>query len=121
MKKPTLEEFIQDMGQRPWSLYVTHPGFKPIYVRRGPCFVNNEYQHGIVTLANIEAKKPGSGCFRQLVEFLKSKNLSIYVECVQTDEFHDILIHMGFKKCNQAGGRNYFLDNGQARSQNEQV
>lgn len=107
----TLEQFIEGMGKRPWSEYVTFPGFEPIYVRRGPCFIGGGYQDNILTIANITAKKKNKGNFRKLVQYVQSKGLSILVENVLTEEFIAKLIHMGFRQVNEnrCGGPPCFL------------
>jgi hypothetical protein len=100
----TLDEFISSRVDNlkvfPRNAYVTHPRWKHIYVRVNPRMIDGVMQPMVIDLANIEAKKPGSGAFRALVTHLQETypKVPIYVEQVQTDSFAAILLHMGFKQ-----------------------
>ena len=79
--------------------YLEHPDFSTLYVRVTTRYINNQYVKTI-DLANLEAKNPGNGSFKKLVNYLLDKypEYTLYVECVLTERFQKGLIKMGFTK-----------------------
>jgi hypothetical protein len=113
MAMPTLEEFISQMGERPWSLYVKHVDFHHLYVRRGPFYANGTFHTGVVCLANIQAKFPGHGAFTDLVTSLNARGFCVAVECVQNERFCKKLEALGFQRTKESKSPpTYFLSGG---------
>lgn len=101
----TLKEFLSPQHVRPRNLYVKFPGFRELYVRKGPYYIRTdttaEYKETI-QIANVTARKPGSGAFRKLISFLEENcpERVIVVECAHGD-LQDICRHMGFEEINK--------------------
>lgn len=111
--KPTLDEFLAT-PEWPFSLYVIHPDFKDLYVRKTSVIVHLEDVSSIcdrvVTIANIVSHKPGQGSFARLVEDLVKRDLAVYVECAN-EEFGHKLLRMGFVMCSFCeGSQNYVFN-----------
>ncbi len=77
---------------------VTFPGWRRLYVRYGRIYKDGAYVDGVITLANIEAKVTGKGTFRKLVAYLRETypDAGIQTECVETQQFCEGLVRMGF-------------------------
>lgn len=101
----TLEKFLSPEHVRPRNLYVKFPGFKDLYVRKGPYLIRTEtfkdYCESI-QIANVTASRPGNGAFRELIDFLEQNypQYVILVECVHGD-LQDICRHMDFVEINK--------------------
>jgi hypothetical protein len=94
------------------SEYVSHPGFSSFYVRYGDCFVDGERLHHVLTIASIEAKKPGKGTFTNFVNRQHRNGQDVYVECVQNPRFRVWLEYHGFKQVNIGNSANHYFRKG---------
>lgn len=105
MKQPTLEEFIAAYGTRKYmpNLYVREKGFKQIYVRITPRWIDGAWRDPTLDLANIEATYPGKGTFTRLVERLRREHpaMTLFVESVLNRRFHAKLESLGFTRVGQ--------------------
>lgn len=110
----TLDEFIESWGGWPNNCWVHQPGFRSLYVRRGRVgFVIDGvfyWCEPCLTIAVVEADKPGSGAFTNLVKELRERPLAIYVENAQELRFQRKLLSLGFVEVNQCTGRHYVLN-----------
>jgi hypothetical protein len=97
---PTLEEFVADFKKRPWNSYVKFPGFSDLYVRKGQVYINGEWCYNTLTIANVQASKPGTGAFSNLVKQIRSWGMGIHVENATAPKFDLKLKHLGFERCN---------------------
>lgn len=98
----TLDEFItrtHDINRYTSNSYVTEPGFKTLYVRRGPRYFDIEW-YDTLDIASIEACHPGQSTFKALITRLRREYplLTLYVENVQTERFEAGLVRMAFRK-----------------------
>lgn len=103
---PTLDGFIcERLGKRIGNSYVTHPGWRTLYIRVGPRYVAEKQWPAVIDLANIEAEEYGQGTFKKLVAHLREsyRECGIYVESVLTSQFREGLIRMGFMVIAQYG------------------
>lgn len=96
MRLRTLDEFIQNTENSRGNAYVNEPGFKELYVRRGPRFLDGRVIDNVLDIARITAREPGKGTFTQLSERLLSKGIPLYVECVLNPRFAGKLRALGF-------------------------
>jgi hypothetical protein len=102
IKRPTLDEFITATLKDPLGAsraYVKEAGFERLYVRLNGRFVDDGIRWPTLDLANLAAKKPGSGTFTALVERLRHTypQMTLYVESVPEARFQAKLRRMGFK------------------------
>jgi len=101
--EPALDDFIaprlSDLRMFPRNAYVKYPGWKSLYVRVSQRIYNHEMLT-VIDLANLEALKYGKGTFRNLVTHLQKTypSTAIYVEQVQTTQFEEGLVRIGFKR-----------------------
>lgn len=98
---PSLEDFLGDAWpKRLHSVYVFHPEFRDLYLRRHDRIVTIDSSRylcsRVVTIANIVAFKTGTGSFTRLVQHLVSLGYAVCVECVLEDRFSEKLKSMGF-------------------------
>lgn len=81
------------------NAWVYHPDFSQLYIR--VCFrlLEDEYRK-CIDVANIEAKNPGNGAFRNFLQYTAEKypEYSIYVENVMSKRFAQGLLKLGFKR-----------------------
>jgi hypothetical protein len=113
MSLPTIDEFLA-ADDRPSNIYVDHPGFDDLYIRKSRIFVRIEgregcWCHPVIQVANVTASSPGSGAFTSLVDFLLERDLAIYVENAHP-RFGQKLLRMGFIPVNQCGGNCFLLN-----------
>jgi hypothetical protein len=96
----TLDEFIEATTTRrfPRNAYVSHPGFKELYVRRTKRLLNGEWFEHVLDIARVEVRRPGQGTFKNLVTSLLDRGIPVYVECVQNTWFAEKLEEMGFTR-----------------------
>lgn len=114
---PTIFEFIEKQKRDSYyrinaNGYVKAEGFKSVYVRFGPKYIDYRYYTDVLDLANIVADRPRKGSFNKLVEIIKQRypTVSIYVENVIDPEFGNALIRKGFEEVRTGYGFNsYFL------------
>jgi hypothetical protein len=101
MALPTLDQFIaQAVDKWPHNSYVREPGFASLYVRISRRYIEGKTRT-MLDIANVTAKKPGSGAFTKLIKKLSRKHpeLGIFVECVLNPRFGTMLENkLGFKK-----------------------
>lgn len=86
-------------SQFPRNADVYHPAFPVLYVRLGPRWLGPDLGvEWCLQIARIEARRRGQGSFKRLIAELRSSfpTLPIYVELVQSDQFADGLLRMGF-------------------------
>lgn len=112
---PTLEGFLKTKQNWPKNSYVRYPGFKNLYVRKGDIGVqlNGEEFYrctNVVTIASVDAARPGKGAFTGLVKHLVDQEYAIYVENVHNERFRVKLKQLGFVKVNEEAGPNYLLN-----------
>jgi hypothetical protein len=101
----TIEEFMQD-DQPIRNKWLKHPEFKALYVRKGKMIYYfkgdlRDKEHKIdkvIQLANFEAKKPGTGAFSRLLNWLRVRypEHTIYVENALEERFARHLLMIGF-------------------------
>ena len=97
MPLPQLNEFIS--GRKWGNSFIQHPDWRALYIR-----VTERYIHGkkvpTIDLASIEARMPGNGAFRRLVDHLHRTYMTrgIFVESVLTKRFAEGLKRMGFEE-----------------------
>lgn len=102
----TLEDYLKeyDTWRPTWffrSEYVTHPGWRLLYVRAGRAYIDGKWYDACFTLATIEAEEPGTGTFNTLITWFRERyNWPIIVECVQTPRFMSYLLRNGFVETN---------------------
>lgn len=108
MKLQTLDNFLISTSY-PWNAYVSFPGMKSLYVRRGGYPINDQIAQSTIQIASVESSKPGNGAFRKLIDHLESRysEMTIVVECVHSDLLAEILIHLGFERINVSSGRHF--------------
>lgn len=89
-----MDELIKKKRGNAWVVF---EGFHEIYVRVGKRYIGDQLVDTI-DLANLNAKNPGSGAFKNLVKYLEGTypEYTIYVESVLTQRFCDGLLRMGF-------------------------
>lgn len=99
----TLDEFIDHFMRQencawPTNAYVDEPGFKHLYVRITPRYIDGVKWPYVLDLANMETNKPGTGVFKAFIHRIREKypQLGLYVENVLNPQFRDGLIRMGF-------------------------
>mgnify|MGYP001290617166 CR=1 FL=1 len=87
------------------SEYVRHPDFSGLYVR---VYLASETRsesskHMTIVIANIAARKPGSGSWRRLIRSLRARYrlTPILVECVRNDDFAKHLMAHGWRHPNK--------------------
>jgi hypothetical protein len=111
--QPTLDQFIADWGKWPNNAWVKYPGLS-LYVRRGEIFVRDNNGEGrkvdCLTIASVEAKRPGKGIFTKLVENLKERGLAMYVENAHNPRLRRKLENLGFVRVNHSYGPNYLWE-----------
>jgi hypothetical protein len=91
------------------SAYVNYPGFSSFYVRYGDCCIDGERLLNVLTIANIEARKPGKGTFTNFIGRQHRIGQDVCVECVQNPRLRVWLEYHGFKRVNMTqGGDHYF-------------
>lgn len=113
----TLDEFITQESSR-WvrNAHVQEPDFNTLYVRWGYHRIGND--KGVAQcfdIANIEAKHPGKGAFKNLVKRIHKMlppKIPIYVECVMTEHFVQGLLRMGFRRLDSELPSDFVLDRG---------
>lgn len=72
----TLDQFIVDRNKDdsilaiPKSEYVAFPGFRSLYVRYGPRYINGVKTHFVLTISNIEAEQKGNHVVDKLIEHI---------------------------------------------------
>jgi hypothetical protein len=112
---PTLDQFLVT-GSYPSNGYIKHPDFKSLYIRKNPVIIQvngNFYQcEGVITLANLTAKKPGTGALKRLVADLVSRDKAIYIENVHESWFQEKLRERGFIPVNENTGLHYLFNHG---------
>lgn len=122
MSLPTLEEFLKGSLR---NSYIDEPGFKSLYVRKGPRYIEGQKFDNVFQIARVEAEKKGEGVFSKLIEKLKNKNLSIYIESILNPRLPNKLENLGFKKVDKNNGENYFYQNKEGKrimsSENELI
>jgi len=100
MRLPTLDAFIaQAKVSWPHNGWVREPGFSGLYVRISQRKIDG-VERTFLDLANMEARKPGSGTLTRLVARLKvdHPDLSLYVESVLNPRLPSMLVNkLGFK------------------------
>lgn len=112
MPRLNLAQFIEKAKNSVWptqSEYVNYPGFSSFYVRYGDCFVNGECLHNVLTVANIEARKPGKGTFTDFIRRQHRIGQDVYVECVQNPRLCKWLESTGFKQVNIVEGASHYF------------
>lgn len=104
----TLDSFLASTSH-PRNSYVSFPGMKSLYVRRGGYLINDKIVESTVQIASVESSKAGNGAFRKLIDHLESQysDMTIVVECVHSDLLAEILIHLGFERINISSGRHF--------------
>ena len=109
---PTLDEFLT--WRRPNNAYIRYPGFKNLYLRKGPVLVRfggcSYICENVIQIANVQATCPGKGAFKSLVRDLVNRGKAIYVECVHTPYFQEKLIEWGFIRVNEREGDHYLYN-----------
>lgn len=117
--EPTLDEFIaprlKELRMFPRNAYVKHPGWKSLYVRVSQRYIDGRVLRMVIDLANIEAFKPGTGAFRNLVTHLRKTypQATIYVEQVLSQRFQEGLLRLGFTRRGDFEPSYYLLPAGQ--------
>ena len=109
----TLDEFIQNSNRFPNNAWVEEDGFSGLYVRKTQRYLNNQLCETL-DLANIQAKKPGSGAFTKLIARLLNTypNIVLYVEnVVDPDRFGKKLIELGFTRIESDYFNSYWKGN----------
>jgi hypothetical protein len=100
MGLPTLDQFIQRHEKKPAGFhsneYVRKAGFEALYVRLGPRWIERVKYPCVFDIASVTARRPGAGAFTRLVEELRARGFSIYVESVLNDRFAAMLPRLGF-------------------------
>jgi len=97
---PTLKQFWQQPARR--SADLTEPGWSRLYCRKGPRFLALPgCEHGwidnLLQLANLTARKPGSGTFKKLLGKIERElRCNIFVENVLNPRFAEGLVRLGF-------------------------
>ncbi len=91
------------------SEYVNYPGLSSFYVRYGDCYVNGEKLPNVLTVVNVEAKKPGKGTFARFIMKQHMDGQDVYVECVQNPRLCSWLESNGFKKVNPVEGAEHYF------------
>lgn len=90
-----LFDFIHNSHQH--SMYVDHPDWNALYVRKTDLWFGGIHFSPTITLANIQAKHPGTKAFPRLIDEILSKFLcAIFVECVISRRFQYILRKHGY-------------------------
>jgi hypothetical protein len=101
MKLPTLDAFIAKAKTSQFrNSWVREPGFADLYVRLIPRNVAG-IERVFLDLANMTAKKPGSGTLTRLVARLRVDypDLSLYVENALNPRLPAMLVNkLGFKQ-----------------------
>lgn len=97
----TLKQFLSPKHTYPRNLWVKFPGFRDLYVRKGPYCIDGEFKESI-QLANFAVRKDGQGSFRKLINFLEENypHFTIVVENALTERLDNICRHMGFVQIN---------------------
>lgn len=104
---PSLEEF---MALPRGNSYVAFDGFKALYVRIGPRYVNDRLYPRVFEIANITAVVPGTGAFGRLITYMDREHMDIpiYVECVLNERFASRLIRTGWEPVSPSFSESYF-------------
>lgn len=113
---PTLEDFLADTWpKRLHSVYIFHPDFADLYLRRNDRFVTIDGKrylcNRVVTVANVVANEKGNGSFTRLVKHLVDIGYAVCVECVLEDRFSQKLKSMGFVPSSSVEGARDFIFN----------
>lgn len=91
--------------------HIQHKNFETLYLRKGKvCFhlsAGSFFFDNVITIASITSKKPKTGSFTKLVNYLLKKNYIVFVECVLSPSFGISLEKMGFKRVNHDSGLHY--------------
>lgn len=109
---PTLDEFL--LWKYPSNSYIRHPDFQSLYIRKSPFTLwvgNNTFQcDDVITLANLVARKPGTGALKRLVADLLSRGKAIYVENAHESWFQEKLLERGFIRVSESTGYHYLFN-----------
>ena len=109
----TLDEFIQTTNKFPNNAWVKEDGFSGLYVRKTQRYLNDQL-FNTLDLANIQAKKPGSGAFTKLVNRLLKTypDIVLYVEnVIEPERFGKKLIDLGFTRIESDYCNSYWKGN----------
>jgi hypothetical protein len=109
---PTLGEFL--LWQYPSNSYIKHPDFRSLYIRKNPITLwvdDNTFRcDDVITIGNIEAKKPGTGALKRLVSGLVSMGKAIYIENVHEPWLQEKLLERGFIRVSENTGHHYLFN-----------
>jgi hypothetical protein len=78
--------------------YINEIGFRHLYVRKGPMYIDDKLVPNVLQLASLEAAHPGKGAFTKLVEKIEKEldAQAIFVENVFVGYFAEKLERLGF-------------------------
>lgn len=100
-----LEQFIHDCQRRTLGGHAwIRVNRMHAYLRYGQRYIDGIRFNHVLDIANIRADKPGTGAFKELILYLRTRRpeLNIYVECVQTKKFECGLLRLGFTEVSGA-------------------
>jgi hypothetical protein len=96
----------------PKSAYVKFPGFKSLFVRFGPGFINGRKVNEVFTIANMTATKPGKGALTNLINHMNEKYASVPIvieNVLQPEILESKLMEFGFITFRPNFPPSYFL------------
>ncbi len=93
----TLDKFLATQ-RSPRSAYVKYQGFKDLYVRKSPVYIQHTKTDNFVTIANVTASRPGNGAFGELLIYLQEElHKNVAVECIRNERLLAKLLREGFQ------------------------
>lgn len=95
MRTPSLDRFLARGFGNAW---VTEPGFASLYVRLSARAINGRRYDGVIDLASMTAKRPGSGNLTRLIARLRLAYPThpIFVENAINPRLPGKLLSLGF-------------------------
>lgn len=121
--KKKLFDFLAAPSRWPNNAWVVYPGMRALYVRKSPVFIeppcdaqtNRPLERGkwydkVCTIANVTARRPGTGAFKRLVRELTAQGYAVYVENALSEQFREGLARLGFRPVSQLSGFHFLLN-----------
>jgi hypothetical protein len=102
-----IDQFMFSDYKNQW---LKQSGWRYLYVRKGRRCFSGVFYGKVIDLANIEARKPGSGAFTKLIQHLQEAypDWSIYVENVMPKRFQKHLRKAGWIEVDYEGSGQVF-------------